>query len=127
MSGRGTTLALFLFLIVVPGVAASGGPCEEFLAEADAFSGPVPKFHPDGSLRSLSLYADATFLVPKRSLSTKARRKAELRAKRAFAEWMEISAERGYTLLVLDGVEHLNNSGNAHEMTWLPVAGWLNG
>ena len=39
---------------------------------------------------------------------------------KCFGEWMEISAERGYTLLVLDGVEHLNNSGNAHEMTWLP-------
>ena len=39
---------------------------------------------------------------------------------KAFAEWMEISAERGYTLIVLDGVENLNNSGNAHELTWLP-------
>jgi nephrocystin-3 len=37
----------------------------------------------------------------------------------SFREWMEIAAERGYTLIVLDGVENFNDSGNAHEMTWL--------
>lgn len=39
---------------------------------------------------------------------------------KCFGEWMEISAERGYTLIVLDGVENLNDAGNAHEMSWLP-------
>ena len=29
---------------------------------------------------------------------------------RSFAEWMEIASERGYTLLVLDGVDKLNNA-----------------
>lgn len=38
----------------------------------------------------------------------------------SFREWMEIAADRGYTLLVLDGVDQFNDSGNAHEMTWLP-------
>jgi tetratricopeptide (TPR) repeat protein len=39
---------------------------------------------------------------------------------RSFAEWMEIASERGYTLLVLDGVDKLNNATNAHDMSWLP-------
>ena len=29
----------------------------------------------------------------------------------SFSEWMEIAAERGYTLIVLDGVENFNDSG----------------
>ena len=39
---------------------------------------------------------------------------------------MEIAAERGYTLLVLDGVENFNDAGNAHEMSWLPEPPYQN-
>ena len=44
----------------------------------------------------------------------------------SFREWMEIAAERGYTLLVLDGVENFNDAGNAHEMSWLPEPPYQN-
>lgn len=33
---------------------------------------------------------------------------------------MEIASGRGYTLLLLDGADKLNNSTNAHDMSWLP-------
>lgn len=67
--------------------------CADFEAEAEAIEGAVPRFNEDGSLRSISMYADASFLVPKRSLISKARTKAELKAKRAFSSWMEESLE----------------------------------
>ena len=39
---------------------------------------------------------------------------------KCFGEFMEIAGERGYTLIILDGVENLNNEGNTQEMAWLP-------
>ena len=65
--------------------------CVEFEKEAEAIEGPVPHFDANGKLRAIVMYADASFLAPKRSLISKARRKAELKAKRAFSEWMKES------------------------------------
>jgi hypothetical protein len=62
--------------------------CSAFESEADAFEGIVPKFNEDGSIRSLSMYGEGTFLVAKRSLMSDARRKAELSARRAFSEFI---------------------------------------
>lgn len=67
--------------------------CEEYLKEAQAVEGVVPKFNEDGTLRALLLHGEGTFISPKRSLINKARRKAELAAKRSFAEWMEQKLE----------------------------------
>lgn len=62
--------------------------CSAFEKEAEAFEGIVPKFNEDGSIRSLSMYGEGTFLAAKRSLMSDARRKAELSARRAFSEFM---------------------------------------
>jgi len=70
---------------------ASFASCVEFAKEADAIEGAIPKFDDNGKLRAIVMYADASFLAPKRSLISKARRKAELKAKRAFSEWMKES------------------------------------
>ncbi len=47
--------------------------CEEYHQDAEAYTGVVPKFHEDGSLRAMVTYGEATFLAPKRSLVGKAR------------------------------------------------------
>ena len=65
--------------------------CVEFEKEAEAIEGAIPKFDANGKLRAIVMYADASFLAPKRSLISNARRKAELKAKRAFSEWMKES------------------------------------
>lgn len=62
--------------------------CSAFESEAEAFEGIVPKFNEDGSIRSLSMYGEGTFLVAQRSLMSDARRKAELSARRAFSEFI---------------------------------------
>jgi hypothetical protein len=69
--------------------SAAYASCVEFEKEAEAIEGAVPKFDENGKLRAIVMYADASFLAPKRSLISKARRKAELKAKRAFSAWME--------------------------------------
>ena len=63
--------------------------CVEFMKEAGAAEGVVPRFGKDKKIRALVIYSDAAFLVPKRSLIGKARRKATLKAKREFAEFMK--------------------------------------
>lgn len=112
MNGRSLLVTGLVFLGVGHGAIAEAGPCDEFQAEAEAFSGAVPHFNDDGSLRSLSLYADASFLAPKRSLVAKARQKAELRAKRAFAEWMKQDLQ-SETLVtdMMEQVEKTNADG----------------
>ena len=62
--------------------------CAEFEAEAEAYEGVVPKFADDGSIRAIVMYGEGTFLVPKRSLITTARREAELTARRAYSEFL---------------------------------------
>ena len=62
--------------------------CNAFESEAEAFEGIVPKFNEDGSIKSMSMYGEGTFLVAKRSLITDARRKAELSARRALSEFL---------------------------------------
>ena len=57
--------------------SASFASCVEFEKEADAIEGAVPRFDDNGKLISISVYGDATFVVAKRSLISKARRKAE--------------------------------------------------
>lgn len=71
------------------GLAASGyASCKSFAREAEAYEGVVPRFEESGSLKSLSMYGEGTFLVAKRSLIADARRKAELSARRAYSEFL---------------------------------------
>ena len=67
--------------------------CDEYLKEAEAVEGVVPRFNDDNTIRALVIFGEGTFLTAKRSLISKARRKAELRAKRAFSEWMKESLQ----------------------------------
>ncbi len=80
------TLGLIAFW---PIHAFASETCAAYEAEAEAYSGVVPKFNEDGSLRALLMYGEGTFLTPKRSLIADARRKAELRARQAYAEFLK--------------------------------------
>ena len=76
----------FLALVLSQRAIAS---CSQFEAEAEAFEGVVPRFNEDGSLEALLMYGEATFLVPKRSLISTARREAEMQARRAYSEFIQ--------------------------------------
>ena len=68
--------------------AALAAQCSEYLAEAELIEGAVPKLTEDGKIRAIVVYGEASFLAPKSSLISKARTTAELKAKRAFSEWL---------------------------------------
>jgi len=70
------------------------GACDAMEAEISAISGAVPKFDENGELHSISMYADATFIAPKRSLIRTARDEAELRAKSELAKFFEDAVAR---------------------------------
>lgn len=70
------------------------GACDAMEAEVSAISGAVPKFDDNGELHSISMYADATFIAPKRSLIRTARDEAELRAKSELAKFFEDAVAR---------------------------------
>ena len=78
------TLALGFFNSLA--VASS---CAEFEADAEAFGGVVPRFDENGKVRAILMYGESSFIAPKRSLIANARRKAELDARRAFAEFLK--------------------------------------
>ena len=81
---------LFLTILIAPQAYAS---CAEFEAEAEAYEGVVPKLDDNGSLRALVIYGEGTFITPKRSLITAARREAELTARRAYSEFLNSQFE----------------------------------
>lgn len=70
------------------------GACDAMEAEISAISGAVPKFNENGELHSISMYSDATFIAPKRSLIRTARDEAELRAKSELAKFFEDAIAR---------------------------------
>ena len=87
--------------------------CVEFEKEAEAIEGAIPKFDANGKLRAIVMYADASFLAPKRSLISNARRKAELKAKRAFSEWMKESLHsETVTADIMEQEEITDEQGN---------------
>ena len=87
--------------------------CVEFTKEAEAVEGVVPKFGKNRKIRAFVIYSEATFLAPKRSLIGKARRKAELRAKRAFSEFMKQKLNSETIVQdMLEQVERTDQDGN---------------
>jgi hypothetical protein len=68
---------------------AMASSCAEFEADAEAFGGVVPRFDENGKVRAILMYGESSFITPKRSLIANARRKAELDARRAFAEFLK--------------------------------------
>ena len=85
--GLGLIVASFFW------VAQAHSSCTEFEAEAEAYEGVVPKLDDNGSLRALVIYGEGTFIAPKRSLITAARREAELTARRAYSEFLNSQFE----------------------------------
>lgn len=86
-------LTFALGVILLSGATAYAGSCDDYIKEAEAIEGAVPKFDNSGKLRAIIVYGEGSFLTAKRSLVSKARRKAELKAKRAFSEWMKESLQ----------------------------------
>lgn len=93
------------------------GSCAEFEAEAEAFEGVVPRFNENGSLAAMLMYGDASFIVAKRSLIIDARRKAQMRATRAFTEFVQsnFSAET-VAQEMINTVEVTDGQGNTKAM-----------
>lgn len=87
------------------------GQCDEYLAEANAISGVVPKIV-EGKLKSLSMYSEKSFIAPKGSLINKARRQAEMSAKRDFSSWIkENVAANTLNEELMEAVEKTNSDG----------------
>jgi hypothetical protein len=87
--------------------------CDEYLKEAEAVEGVVPRFNGDGTIRAFVIFGEGTFLTAKKSLISKARRKAELRAKRAFSEWMKESLESESVVAeMMEQEENTDEKGN---------------
>lgn len=103
--------ALALILASVPSVAVASG-CDAFMREAEAVEGVVPKLDEQGRVRALVMYGEGTFIAPKRSLISNARREAELSAKRAFSEWLQqdLSSE-SVMANMMEAVEVTNQDG----------------
>ena len=104
-----------LFLIICllfPSIVIANG-CDEYEAEALAISGVVPRFNEDGSVRSILMHGEATFLTNKRSLINAARTKAELSAKQALSSFLNesVSAAQKATSL-LEQAEITDQDGN---------------
>ena len=102
---------LLLSALLLPGVVYSS--CVQFQAEAEAFSGVVPRLDENGKIRAYIMYGEASFLAPKRSLVVNARRQAELEAKRAFSEFLEsgFSAEEVRQKMI-NQIELTNQDGD---------------
>lgn len=77
-----------LAMVALLPAAVSAADCNEYLAEAELIEGAVPKLTEDGKIRAIVVYGEASFLAPKSSLIGKARTTAELKAKRAFSQWL---------------------------------------
>ena len=92
--------------------------CNAFESEAEAFEGIVPKFNEDGSIKSMSMYGEGTFLVAKRSLITDARRKAELSARRALSEFL--TSDFSASTVASSLIETSQNTDLLVRMGWKP-------
>ena len=103
--------SLFALMTLPSQVFASG--CSDYEAEAEAIEGVVPKFNQNGSLRSILMHGESSFLTNKRSLINAARTKAELQAKAAFASFLSesISASEKASSL-LEQAEITDQTGN---------------
>jgi len=97
--------------------ASFAGSCDAMEAEISAISGVVPKFNDNGELQSISMYADASFIAPKRSLIRTARDEAELRAKSELSKFFEESIARDTLAESLtEQVEKTDGAGNTEAL-----------
>jgi len=111
MIGKCIIYGVFLTTIL-PTFVYAAGTCDAYQKEADAIEGLVPRIE-NGKLISLSMYGEATFIAPKRSLISKARTKAELKAKRAYVSWLKESlASNTLSEDLLNQIEKTDEKGN---------------
>ena len=84
------SISIFLALVLTSGASAIAiaGDCSEYLREAELIEGAVPRLGEYGQIVAVVVYGEAYFLAPKPSLIGKARTTAELKAKRAFSDWL---------------------------------------
>lgn len=100
-----------LAVALYPKTALAEG-CAEYVAQAAMIEGAVPQFTADGQIRAIVLYAQASFLAPKSSLISKARTTAELKAKRAFSDWLRSDvAASTKASVALEQMEATNERG----------------
>ncbi|PTB88288.1 hypothetical protein C9927_04480 [Pseudidiomarina aestuarii] len=106
-------LTTALSIMVVSNLTYAGA-CDEMEAELSAISGAVPKFTENGELHSISMYADASFIAPKRSLISSARDEAELKAKSELTKFFEESLGQDTLVGTLsEQVEKTDFKGNS--------------
>ena len=106
------SLLLVIALFFVLQQIAWAAECSDYLAEAELIEGAVPKLTEDGRIRAIVVYGEASFLAPKSSLISKARTTAELKAKRAFSEWLRSDvAASTKASLALEQTETTNEQG----------------
>ena len=88
-----------------------GGSCDAYLSE-NQIEGITPKIV-NGKLKSLSMYGSSSFIAVKSSLISKARKKAEMKAKRSFSQWLKEGIS-GNTLTkdILKQTEKTDQDGN---------------
>lgn len=113
-------LLLSLCIVFTSNVCARG--CADFEDEAEAYDGLVPKFDENGKVRALIMYGEGTFLVAKRSLINDARRNAELKARRAYAEFLKSGFDSDTVAANIVNTKQLtdqsgNTSGTAEELS----------
>lgn len=93
-------------------ISAAASDCSEYLREAKLIEGAVPKLTDDGRIRAIVIYGESSFLAPKASLISKARTTAELKAKRAFSDWLRLDvAFSTKASLALEKTEATNERG----------------
>lgn len=83
-----------VFAALMSSQAFAQSPCDAMMEEAQAVSGAVPKFE-NGQLVSVSMYAEGSFISPKRSLIANARTQAEMQAKSFLSNFFEEEIQRG--------------------------------
>jgi len=106
------SLLLVIALFFVLQQSAWAAECSDYLAEAELIEGAVPKLTQDGRIRAIVVYGEASFLAPKSGLISKARTTAELKAKRAFSEWLRSDvAASTKASSALEQVESTNERG----------------
>ena len=85
--------ACIILFLVCPVYAEND--CAAMEKEAEAIEGVVPSFDENGKFKSISMYADGSFIAPKRSLISAARKQAELKAKREFSNFIKEKVASG--------------------------------
>jgi len=117
---RAMTVSLIIIMWLT-GTVAISSTCDEFEKDAEAFSGVVPRFDENGKVRAMLMYGESSFIAAKRSLIADARRRAELDARRAFAEFLKSGFDADTVSKNLVETQSLTDSdgtvGAAEELT----------